>query len=126
MNLPAKESISVRLDRLERENAVLKGLAVLLLLGFGAVLLKYTSLVRPPKQLAAEQFAVKDKEGTRDGAKDGGGLIGQFGVGFYSAFMVADRIEVVSRRAGSAEAWAWRSEGGAGFEIAPADEAQAA
>jgi molecular chaperone HtpG len=63
----------------------------------------------------------KDREG-----KDGGGLIGQFGVGFYSAFMVADRIEVTSRRAGSPEAWAWRSEGGAGFEIAPASEAQAA
>ena len=58
-------------------------------------------------------------------AKDGAGLIGQFGVGFYSAFMVADRIEVVSRRAGSPEAWAWTSSG-AGFEIAPASEAQAA
>src|SRR5437763_11928225 len=40
-------------------------------------------------------------------AKDGTGLIGQFGVGFYSAFMVADRIEVVSRRAGSSETWLW-------------------
>src|SRR5438309_6052283 len=40
-------------------------------------------------------------------AKDGTGLIGQFGVGFYSAFMVADRIEVLSRRAGSPEAWLW-------------------
>jgi molecular chaperone HtpG len=53
-------------------------------------------------------------------AKDGLGLIGQFGVGFYSAFMVADRIVVSSRRAGSDEAWTWSSEGGSGFEIAPA------
>jgi molecular chaperone HtpG len=59
-------------------------------------------------------------------AKDCAGLIGQFGVGFYSAFMVAERIEVLSRRAGSPEAWAWTSSGSAGFEIAPASEGQAA
>jgi len=59
-------------------------------------------------------------------AKDGAGLIGKFGVGFYSAFMVADRIEVTSRRAGANEAWVWRASGGDGFEIAPAEEQQAA
>jgi molecular chaperone HtpG len=58
-------------------------------------------------------------------AKDGAGLIGQFGVGFYSAFMVADKIVVVSRRAGSGEVWTWSSSGGSGFEIAPASEADA-
>jgi molecular chaperone HtpG len=58
--------------------------------------------------------------------KDGAGLIGQFGVGFYSAFMVADRIEVTSRRAGSDEAWVWRSTGSSDFEIAPADADAAA
>lgn len=60
-------------------------------------------------------------------AKDGIGLIGQFGVGFYSAFMVAERIVVTSRRAGGEEAWTWSSAGGSGFEIAPAgqDDAQA-
>src|SRR4030088_3318888 len=59
-------------------------------------------------------------------AKDGAGLIGQFGVGFYSAFMVAERIVVTSRRAGSDEAWVWSSSGGSGFEIGPAGEADAA
>jgi molecular chaperone HtpG len=59
-------------------------------------------------------------------AKDGAGLIGQFGVGFYSAFMVADRILVASRRAGSNEVWIWSSSGGAGFEVAPASEENAA
>lgn len=58
-------------------------------------------------------------------AKDGANLIGQFGVGFYAAFMVADRIEVTSRRAGSDQAWRWSSSGGAGFEIAPASEEDA-
>ena len=58
-------------------------------------------------------------------AKDGAGLIGQFGVGFYSAFMVADRIVVSSRRAGSDEVWTWSSSGGSGFEIATASEEDA-
>src|SRR6201991_4713096 len=55
-------------------------------------------------------------------AKDGAGVIGQFGVGFYSAFMVADRISVTSRHAGSTEVWTWSSSGGSGFEVAPASE----
>src|ERR1700743_1995657 len=58
-------------------------------------------------------------------AKEGAGLIGQFGVGFYSAFMVAERIVVTSRRAGTDEAWTWSSSGGSGFEIARASEEDA-
>ena len=48
-------------------------------------------------------------------------LIGQFGVGFYSAFMVADRVEVTSRAAGSEEAWLWASEGKGDYTLAPAE-----
>lgn len=59
-------------------------------------------------------------------AKDGLGLIGQFGVGFYSAFMVADQIVVVSRRAGESDVWTWTSSGGSGFEIARASGEEAA
>jgi molecular chaperone HtpG len=58
-------------------------------------------------------------------AKEGLGLIGQFGVGFYSAFMVADKIVVVSRRAGESDVWTWTSSGGSGFEIARASEEDA-
>src|ERR1700694_1565680 len=58
-------------------------------------------------------------------AKDGAGLIGQFGVGFYAAFMVADRIVVTSRLAGTSEVWTWISTGGNGFDIAPASEQDA-
>ena len=47
-------------------------------------------------------------------------LIGQFGVGFYSAFMVADRVEVTSRKAGTEEGFTWASEGAGQFTIAPA------
>ena len=64
------------------------------------------------------EFAAKLKE-----AKDKGdlNLIGQFGVGFYSSYLVADRIEVVSRAAGSQKAHRWSSDGKEGFEIEPAE-----
>ena len=62
-----------------------------------------------------------------EAAKSGEGaeLIGQFGVGFYSAFMVADKVDVITRKAGSEEAWRWSSDGKGSYEIAPAaaDEA---
>jgi molecular chaperone HtpG len=54
-------------------------------------------------------------------AKKDSNLIGQFGVGFYSVFMVADRAEVVSRKAGEENAWRWVSDGKTGFEIEPAE-----
>jgi molecular chaperone HtpG len=59
-----------------------------------------------------------------DARKDSN-LIGQFGVGFYSAFMVSDRIEVVSRKAGEEQAWRWVSDGSTGFEIEPAERSVA-
>jgi molecular chaperone HtpG len=52
-------------------------------------------------------------------------LIGRFGVGFYSAFMVAERVEVVSRRAGTEAAWLWSSDGKGTFAISPAALADA-
>ena len=58
-------------------------------------------------------------------AKRDSNLIGQFGVGFYSAFMVADHVEVVSRKAGEEAAWKWTSDGKSGFEIEPAERAVA-
>jgi molecular chaperone HtpG len=52
-------------------------------------------------------------------------LIGQFGVGFYASFMVSERVEVISRRAGTEDAWSWRSDGRGSFDIAPAERATA-
>lgn len=49
-------------------------------------------------------------------------LIGQFGVGFYSAFMVAERVEVLTRRAGESEGWRWTSDGKGTFTIAEATD----
>jgi molecular chaperone HtpG len=48
-------------------------------------------------------------------------LIGQFGVGFYSCFMVAERVDVVSRRAGADEAWLWSSDGRGSYSVSPVD-----
>lgn len=56
-----------------------------------------------------------------DEQKHDSNLIGQFGVGFYAAFMVADRIEVVSRKAGEEQAWKWTSEGKGTYTIDPAE-----
>ncbi|WP_025662432.1 molecular chaperone HtpG [Rhizobium sp. IBUN] len=48
-------------------------------------------------------------------------LIGQFGVGFYSSFMVAHRVDVISRRAGEGEAWKWSSDGKGSYDIVAVD-----
>ena len=52
-------------------------------------------------------------------------LIGRFGVGFYSAFMVAERVDVISRRAGTETAFLWSSDGKGSFAISPTDPAYA-
>ncbi|MDV4181575.1 molecular chaperone HtpG [Rhizobium brockwellii] len=52
-------------------------------------------------------------------------LIGQFGVGFYSSFMVADKVDVISRRAGQEEAWKWSSDGKGSYDIVAADSVEA-
>jgi molecular chaperone HtpG len=56
-------------------------------------------------------------------AKKDVNLIGQFGVGFYAAFMVSTQVEVTSRRAGETEAWRWVSEGKGEFSVGPAEKA---
>ena len=54
--------------------------------------------------------------------KDGYDIIGQFGVGFYSAFMVADEVSVISRALGSEEAYKWESKGADGYTITPCEK----
>jgi len=56
-------------------------------------------------------------------AKKDVGLIGQFGVGFYSAFMVADKVEVLTRKAGEEQAWLWTSDGLGSYSVEPAEKA---
>ncbi|WP_350020153.1 molecular chaperone HtpG [Priestia flexa] len=55
-------------------------------------------------------------------AKDGHDIIGQFGVGFYSAFMVADEVTVTSKALGSDTAYRWNSEGADGYTIEPCEK----
>ena len=74
------------------------------------------------KQMAeAEGGDGQDDQGGQEGVA--AGLIGQFGVGFYSSFMVAKRVEVVTRRADEAQGWRWRSDGSGSFSIAPEADA---
>lgn len=60
-----------------------------------------------------------------DKDKSGIHLIGQFGVGFYSSFMVASKVEVISRKAGTDEAFAWASDGSGTFTVAPVKSEEA-
>ena len=58
-------------------------------------------------------------DGPEPAAAEASNLIGQFGIGFYSSFMVADEVTVETRRAGGDEAWRWTSDGKGAYTIAP-------
>jgi len=73
-----------------------------------------------------EQLSEAAKEGAaKDGTSKAGGLIGQFGVGFYSAFMVAESVKVLSRKAGTHTVFSWASDGLGAFTVAPLGEGEA-
>ncbi|MDR3321490.1 MAG: molecular chaperone HtpG, partial [Synergistaceae bacterium] len=65
-----------------------------------------------------KEFVKAIQEAAASGDSD---LIGQFGVGFYSSFIVADRVTVSTRRAGDGEAWVWKSEGDGAYTVEPGD-----
>lgn len=69
------------------------------------------------------EFSAKLKE-VAEARDKGAQLIGQFGVGFYSAFLVADRVEVISRAAGASEAFRWESEAKEEFSVTKAERSE--
>jgi molecular chaperone HtpG len=81
------------------------------------------TIARSGSAAFAEQLAKSKSDGKDSKESDDVALIGQFGVGFYSAFIVADKVEVTSCRAGTAEAWRWTSDGKGSFTIAAAERA---
>ena len=72
------------------------------------------------KSGTTEFLAELEKNAGKDKKKKDVNLIGQFGVGFYSAFMVADKVEVLSKGVGQAKANKWESDGISGYEISDA------
>jgi len=72
------------------------------------------TIARSGTRAFLDKIAADEKAGA--GASN---LIGQFGIGFYSAFMVADEVVVVTRPAGADEAWRWSSDGKGAFTVAP-------
>ncbi len=77
------------------------------------------TIARSGSAAFAEQLAARKSDGAEK--TDDVSLIGQFGVGFYSAFIVSDKVEVISRRAGQADAWRWTSDGQGTFTIVEAE-----
>ncbi|MEJ2027870.1 MAG: molecular chaperone HtpG, partial [Limibacillus sp.] len=69
---------------------------------------------------AAFMAGLKEAAENKDKAVN---LIGQFGVGFYSAFMVADKVTVESRKAGEEQGWRWESDGKGGFTVSESESA---
>ena len=65
---------------------------------------------------------LQEMQETSDAKSAAQTLIGQFGVGFYSAFMVAEKVEVVTKKAGTSEVWAWVSDGQTGYNIDKSSE----
>ena len=59
---------------------------------------------------------------SKDDKKEDVNLIGQFGVGFYASFMVADKVEVLSKKAGTDKSWKWISDGKSGYNIEKSDK----
>src|SRR5262249_1956546 len=82
--------------------------------------MNHDDLVENLGTIARSGTAAFLKQMTGDAAKDIP-LIGQFGVGFYSAFMVADRVQVLRPRAGEAAGWRWTSDGKGEFAVAAAE-----
>ncbi len=72
----------------------------------------------------AHSDSMEFKADNADAQGDDVDIIGQFGVGFYSAFMVGKKVRVVSRAIGSDETWAWESDGVDGYDIKPAERAE--
>ncbi len=70
----------------------------------------------------AHSGSLEFKQAEKDESAENIDIIGQFGVGFYSAFMVADKVTVISRAYGSDEAWQWESHGIEGYTMTPAQK----
>ncbi len=82
------------------------------------------TIARSGTRAFLDRLEADKKDGAGQGADDSA-LIGRFGVGFYSAFMVAERVEVFSQRAGSEGAWLWSSDGKGSFAVSAADPVKA-
>ncbi|MCE6076188.1 molecular chaperone HtpG [Agrobacterium vitis] len=77
------------------------------------------TIARSGTRAFMERIEASKAEASKAG--DDAQLIGQFGVGFYSCFMVADKVDVATRRAGETQAWAWSSDGKGSYSISEID-----
>lgn len=112
ISMPTDASIRLLPDAAERTLAIVDN-------GIGMSHDELVSNLGTIARSGTREFLTMLKEGGNNAE-----LIGQFGVGFYASFMVADRVTVISRRAGSDETWRWESTGDGTFSVEPAEQAE--
>lgn len=111
--LPEGESLGIVLD-VDKEKRVLT-------IADNGIGMSREELIQNLGSIASSgtrRFLEAAKESAAEGSPD---LIGQFGVGFYSVFMVADEVKVVSRKAGTDETWRWSSSGTGEYSLEPVE-----
>jgi len=104
-----KQEITVTIDPEKRQIAVIDN-------GIGMTREEMAEVLGTIARSGTRAFIERSEASDR---LDGAQFVGMFGVGFYAAFMVAKQVEVISRRAGSDEAWRWSSDGNGTYSIAP-------
>lgn len=118
ITMPSEPKIRIDVDRENRTLSIVDN-------GIGMNREEIVANIGTIARSGTSEFAAALAESKQKGDAVGADLIGRFGVGFYAAFMVADRVELITRRAGEEDAWRWESTGDGTYTIDEAAKPEA-